>query len=81
MAPCEVNSHLLKVRNTLTHRDRWCSNLFVGSKGTAGEPGAEQSLMTRAISAFCEVFVMQPRVHLFVLGFISGTNIANVAHT
>lgn len=81
MAPCEVNSHLLKVRNTLTRGDRWCSNLFVGSKGTAGEPGAEQSLVTSAILAFCEVFVMPPRVHLVVSGFISGSNIANVAHT
>lgn len=70
--PCEVNSHLLKVRNTHTHKDRWCSNLCVGSKGTVGEPGAEQSLMTRATSAFCEVSVMPPRVYI-VLCIISGS--------
>ncbi len=39
MAPSEVNLHLLKVRNI--HTDRWCINLSVGSKGTAGELGTK----------------------------------------
>lgn len=66
MAPSEVNSHLLKVRNT--HTDRWCINLSVGSKGTAGELGAKQR--TRAIPAFCEVSVIPPSVHLVELCII-----------
>lgn len=63
MAPCEVNSHLLKVRNTLTQTNRWCINLSVGSKGTAGEPGAKHRQRTRAITAFCEVSMIPPSVH------------------
>lgn len=60
MAPSEVNPHLLKVRNT--HTDRWCINLSVGSKGTAGEPGAKPRQKTRAIPAFCEVSVVPPSI-------------------
>lgn len=68
MAPSEVNSHLLKVGNT--HTDRWCINLSVGSKGTAGEPGVKHRQRTRAIPAFCEVSVIPRSVHLVELCII-----------